>query len=93
MSNYPLNCHKTIRCARCGKLTDKNAYVSPVDKNGRNLEQVELCYNCIVLWKKYYNSKENSMKNTKDGSFHKKWATRWIQFMNNSFEKEKVDFT
>jgi hypothetical protein len=80
----------TVECGKCSKETDDNRKVCPVDENGRNLEQVNLCPDCLNLWSNFYHSKGE----VKTSAFTRTWSKRWKQFLSERFTtKEKVEFT
>jgi hypothetical protein len=81
---------KIVKCGKCGKFTDDKRIVAPVDEIGRNLEQVILCPDCLLLWNHFYHSKGE----VKMSDFTRTWSKRWKSFMSTKFTiKEKVDFT
>jgi hypothetical protein len=81
-----------IKCGKCGrKLEQETSCVNPIDRNGRNLERVSLCSECLTTWYKVYETLKNEGLFSK--SFLEQWAIKWENFIAGKYDVEKVSFT
>lgn len=85
---------KFIQCAKCGRETERAeiGMVSPIDKNGNNLEQVQLCHDCLAKWGHAYVT-VLPKTNASSEEFNREWSKKWNKFMRGDYDREEVEFT